>query len=141
MYRNLTKKGVKIPDGFAVTAYAYRHFIKKAKIQSKIKEILSDLRAVGDNNTNVHIDLSPLQKGLNALSNDLQKILSKPEKEIPAPKVNVDVDLQSIEATMLILISEIRNLQDKIQDKPNEWDFEIERSINGRIAGIKAKSK
>ncbi|MAH33100.1 phosphoenolpyruvate synthase [archaeon] len=43
MYRNLTKKGVNIPNGFAVTAYAYRYLLKKAKIKNKIKQILSDL--------------------------------------------------------------------------------------------------
>jgi pyruvate,water dikinase len=43
MYRNLGKKGVNVPNGFAVTAYAYRYFLKKAKIKDKIKEILSDL--------------------------------------------------------------------------------------------------
>ena len=43
MYRSLGKKGVKVPNGFAVTAYAYRYFLKKAKIESKIKQILSDL--------------------------------------------------------------------------------------------------
>ena len=43
MYRNLTGKGVNVPNGFAVTATAYRYFLKKAKIEEKIKEILSDL--------------------------------------------------------------------------------------------------
>ena len=43
MYRTLTKKGVNIPYGFAVTAYAYRYFLKKAKIQNKIRQIFSDL--------------------------------------------------------------------------------------------------
>ncbi|HJO02220.1 MAG TPA: phosphoenolpyruvate synthase [Candidatus Woesearchaeota archaeon] len=43
MYRTLTKKGVNIPNGFAVTAYAYRYFLKKAKIQNKIRQIFSDL--------------------------------------------------------------------------------------------------
>ncbi|MEK0337415.1 MAG: PEP/pyruvate-binding domain-containing protein, partial [Nitrosopumilus sp.] len=43
MYRNLTKKGVRVPNGFAVTANAYRYLLKKAKIKNKIKEILSDL--------------------------------------------------------------------------------------------------
>ena len=31
MYRNLTKEGVKIPNGFAVTAYAYNYFLEKAR--------------------------------------------------------------------------------------------------------------
>ncbi len=43
MYRILTPKGVKVPNGFAVTAYAYRYFVEKAGIKDKIKEILSDL--------------------------------------------------------------------------------------------------
>jgi pyruvate, water dikinase len=43
MYRNLTPKGVKVPNGFAVTAYAYRYFLEKAKVMEQIKQILSDL--------------------------------------------------------------------------------------------------
>ena len=43
MYRNLTKKGVIIPNGFAVTSYAYKYLLKNAKIEEKIKKILSDL--------------------------------------------------------------------------------------------------
>ncbi|PIY97169.1 MAG: phosphoenolpyruvate synthase [Candidatus Kerfeldbacteria bacterium CG_4_10_14_0_8_um_filter_42_10] len=43
MYRNLIKKGVRIPNGFAVTAPAYFHFLEKAKIQNQIKKILKDL--------------------------------------------------------------------------------------------------
>ncbi len=43
MYRSLTKKNVNIPDGFAVTAYAYRYLLQKAKIKNHIKQILSDL--------------------------------------------------------------------------------------------------
>jgi len=43
MYRNLTKKGVNIPNGFAVTAYAYRYLLKNAKIEKTIKRILTGL--------------------------------------------------------------------------------------------------
>ncbi len=43
MYRTLTKKGVNIPNGFAVTAYAYRYFIKNAGIDDDIRRILSDV--------------------------------------------------------------------------------------------------
>ncbi|MBR9705969.1 phosphoenolpyruvate synthase [Candidatus Pacearchaeota archaeon] len=43
MYRELGKKGVRVPNGFAVTAYAYRHFIEKAGIKDKIKKILKGL--------------------------------------------------------------------------------------------------
>ncbi len=43
MYRQLSSQGVKVPNGFATTAYAYRFFIKEAGIRKAIKEILSDL--------------------------------------------------------------------------------------------------
>ncbi|HOD89673.1 MAG TPA: phosphoenolpyruvate synthase [archaeon] len=43
MYTNLTKKGINIPNGFGITAYAYKYFIEQANIQNKIKEILKDL--------------------------------------------------------------------------------------------------
>jgi pyruvate,water dikinase len=43
MIRNLGNKGVNVPDGFAVTAYAYKYTIEKAGIDTKIREILFDL--------------------------------------------------------------------------------------------------
>lgn len=43
MYQKLTARGIKVPPGFAVTAYAYRYFLKKAKIEQEIKRILKDL--------------------------------------------------------------------------------------------------
>jgi len=43
MIRNLSQKGVRVPSGFAITAYAYKYMIENAGIDSKIKEILKDL--------------------------------------------------------------------------------------------------
>ncbi len=43
MRQNLQKKGVNIPDGYAVTAHAYRYLIESAGIWDKIKEVLKDL--------------------------------------------------------------------------------------------------
>ena len=43
MYRNLTRKNVKIPNGFAVTTYAYDYLLEKAKIRDEIKGILGGL--------------------------------------------------------------------------------------------------
>ncbi|HLC66937.1 MAG TPA: phosphoenolpyruvate synthase, partial [Candidatus Nanoarchaeia archaeon] len=43
MYRELTPKGVRIPNGFAVTAYAYRYLLEKAGLVPVLKAILSDL--------------------------------------------------------------------------------------------------
>ncbi len=43
MYRELSSKGVKVPNGFAVTAHAYRYFLDKAGIKKEIENILADL--------------------------------------------------------------------------------------------------
>ncbi len=43
MYRLLTEKGVNIPNGFALTAHAYRFFLEKAGVMEKIQKTLSDL--------------------------------------------------------------------------------------------------
>ena len=43
MRQNLQKKGVNIPDGYAITAAAYRHLIESSGIWDSIKEILKDL--------------------------------------------------------------------------------------------------
>jgi pyruvate, water dikinase len=43
MYRLLTPKGVNIPNGYALTATAYRFFLKEAGVMDKIRQTLSDL--------------------------------------------------------------------------------------------------
>ncbi|WP_456431193.1 phosphoenolpyruvate synthase [Nitratifractor sp.] len=43
MYRNLTQEGVRVPNGFAVTAEAYRHFLEKGGLEPKLHEILDGL--------------------------------------------------------------------------------------------------
>ncbi|MDI6603355.1 MAG: phosphoenolpyruvate synthase, partial [Patescibacteria group bacterium] len=39
MIRELAKKGINIPDGFALTTKAYWHFIRENKLDEKLKEI------------------------------------------------------------------------------------------------------
>jgi len=43
MVRELSSKGVKVPDGFAITAEAYRHFIREARLDDFIRTTLADL--------------------------------------------------------------------------------------------------
>ena len=43
MYSKLTKKGIKVPNGFALTSDAYWEFLKYNKLDKKIKKILIDL--------------------------------------------------------------------------------------------------
>lgn len=52
MYQKLTKQGVMVPPGFAITAYSYRYFLKKAGIEKAIRKILAGL------NTNNLADLA-----------------------------------------------------------------------------------
>lgn len=43
MYRNLVPKGVPIPNGFAITAHAYRHLLKASGAMDTIKGIMEGL--------------------------------------------------------------------------------------------------
>ncbi|MDC4206598.1 MAG: hypothetical protein MPW13_19855 [Candidatus Manganitrophus sp.] len=50
MVRELSAQGVKVPNGFAVTAEAYRYFLLEAKLDQKIAETLRglDTHNIGD---------------------------------------------------------------------------------------------
>ncbi len=43
MYRNLSKKGVRVPNGFAITAQAYHYLLEKGGVKNAIKEALNGL--------------------------------------------------------------------------------------------------
>lgn len=43
MYRMLTGKGVRIPNGFAITATAYQHFVTSTGVKQQIRAILKGL--------------------------------------------------------------------------------------------------
>jgi len=43
MYQKLTSKGVSVPHGFAITAYAYQYLLKSAGIEDAIKDALAGL--------------------------------------------------------------------------------------------------
>ena len=43
MIQQLSPKGIKIPMGFATTAYAYRHFLQQAGLETKLRQIFADL--------------------------------------------------------------------------------------------------
>lgn len=43
MLSQLTKKGISVPNGFALTSYAYWHFINKNNLKKKIEHILKGL--------------------------------------------------------------------------------------------------
>ncbi|MEG5162437.1 phosphoenolpyruvate synthase [Microcoleus sp. AT3-A2] len=43
MIQQLTAQGVRVPNGFATTAHAYRYFIQSAGLEAKLREIFADL--------------------------------------------------------------------------------------------------
>ncbi|MEM7773135.1 MAG: phosphoenolpyruvate synthase [Cyanobacteria bacterium P01_A01_bin.37] len=43
MIRHLTPKGIRVPTGFATTAYAYRYFIQHAGLEAKLRSHLANL--------------------------------------------------------------------------------------------------
>ena len=45
MYRALVAKGVRVPNGFAITAQAYRDFVREAGLEATLGETLKDLDA------------------------------------------------------------------------------------------------
>ena len=45
MYRELTPQGVRVPNGFAITAQAYWYVLEKAGIAQRLRETLAGLRA------------------------------------------------------------------------------------------------
>ncbi len=54
MIRNLGEKGVSVPGGFAVTAYAYKYTMEKEGVDKKIEDILSDLNTHDVTNLSEH---------------------------------------------------------------------------------------
>lgn len=46
MIQQLTPKGINVPGGFATTAYAYRYFIQQAGLESKLRQLFTDLNRV-----------------------------------------------------------------------------------------------
>ncbi|MCA1827867.1 MAG: phosphoenolpyruvate synthase, partial [Myxococcales bacterium] len=43
MIRELSPLGIRVPDGFAITAEAYRHFIRTAGLDARIRELLDGI--------------------------------------------------------------------------------------------------
>lgn len=43
MLQQLSPKGISVPDGFATTAYAYRHFIQNAGLEAQLRPLFAEL--------------------------------------------------------------------------------------------------
>jgi pyruvate,water dikinase len=96
MVRELTAKGVKVPDGFAITADAYRHFIREAGIDTSIRATLADLDTRDMANLSTR-GQSVRQAILNAtLPADLQELITTAYRELQgASAAPLDVAVRS----------------------------------------------
>ncbi len=97
MYSKLTKKGVPIPNGFAVTAQAYDYFVTSTGVKKEIRKILKDLDTSDIHNLQERAKLVR-QAILNAefpkdLQDSIGKSYAKLAKEFK--KKNVDVAVRS----------------------------------------------
>jgi pyruvate,water dikinase len=54
LIRQLQPKGVNVPTGFAITAYAYRYFIEKAGLETKLRKLFADLNVDDVSNLQQH---------------------------------------------------------------------------------------
>ncbi|MFA6416276.1 MAG: phosphoenolpyruvate synthase [Candidatus Paceibacterota bacterium] len=72
MYSNLTELGLRVPNGFAITAYAYRYFLEKTGLKDGIKKALDGL--------DTH-NLRDLQKRGKAVRDMILKTKMPPELE------------------------------------------------------------
>ena len=95
MYSNLFRKGVNVPDGFAITTNAYRYFLEKSELKPKIEKIfrgldvkkLKDLHAKGEAVRNL-IKKSKLPKDL---ENEILTAYEKLSKKYNEKDVDVAV--------------------------------------------------
>ena len=96
MVRELTAKGVKVPDGFAITADAYRHFIREAGIDESIRATLADLDTHDMANLSTR-GQSVRQAILNAtLPADLQELITTAYRQLQGNStVPLDVAVRS----------------------------------------------
>jgi len=97
MYRNLTSQGVNIPDGFALTANAYRYFFTETGLNKKIENILSDLDTKSISNLQMRgkkVRQAVLKEKFPALLQDaVRKAYSKLEEKYG--RKNIDVAVRS----------------------------------------------
>lgn len=97
MYSKLSSQGINVPNGFAITATAYKHLLKEAGIEKAIQDILKgldthnivDLRARGKKVREIILKApfpADLEKVIISSYNDLCKSYNQP---------NVDVAVRS----------------------------------------------
>ena len=96
MVRELAGKGVKVPDGFAITAEAFRHFIREAKLDGFIRSTLADLdtQDMANLSQRGHAVRQAIRSA--ALPEDLQRLIGQSYEQLQGGSaVPLDVAVRS----------------------------------------------
>ena len=93
MVRELSGKGVKVPDGFAITAEAFRHFIRTAKLDKVIRSTLADLDThdMANLSQRGHAVRQAIRNA--ALPSDLQELIAGAYHQLQADSSAVPLDV------------------------------------------------
>ena len=95
MYCRLEEKGVAIPNGFAITASAYRHFLKTAGIDHKLKDALSGLDTNDLDNLHARGEAARATIMQAELPKDLKDEIVKAYAKLSGRRRDVDVAVRS----------------------------------------------
>ncbi|MBI4148927.1 phosphoenolpyruvate synthase [Candidatus Woesearchaeota archaeon] len=100
MYRLLTKKGVRIPNGFAITAHAYQYLLERGNLREKMKDALhglkkSDVEQLASVGRKVR-EMILAAEFPDDLRREIVAAYQKLSKEYPHPHHNAAVDVSEI---------------------------------------------
>ena len=96
MYSTLVPLGVNVPDGFALTADAYRYFFEQTGLDKEIREILSDLDTHDMHNLQVRGAKVRAAVVRAELPKDLKELIAKAYAELEKKYgKNIDVAVRS----------------------------------------------
>ncbi|MEK7478498.1 MAG: phosphoenolpyruvate synthase, partial [Patescibacteria group bacterium] len=82
MFSNLMPLGVNIPNGFALTAFAYRYFFDKTGLDKKIREILADINTHDIRNLQKRGDLCRKAVMAATFPDDLKEVILSNYREL-----------------------------------------------------------
>ncbi|MEO9005430.1 MAG: phosphoenolpyruvate synthase, partial [Ginsengibacter sp.] len=82
MFSKLSSKGILVPDGFATTAYAFKDFLTKNSLYSKLADLMHQLDRPGYGNLNEMGEKARALVLAAALPKELQSEITKAYKEL-----------------------------------------------------------
>ena len=122
MYRELAPIGVKVPNGFAVTAQAYRYFLREAGLDQQIREIIEGLDT--QNIANLRQRGKRVRHAIMAASlpTDLQQAIIEAYDQLSGPDHEwVDVAVRSSATAEDLPDASFAGQQENIPQRPGSY--------------------